>query len=528
MTEKEIRLTAELGRDGGRWPHSASLCVGAGRAAEGLRADWQHQLGQAVTECGFRYLRFHGLLSDDMHLCYLDGSGKIAYSWQYVDSLFDALLAIPVRPFVEFGFCPGVLASGGTTQFWWQGRVDPPADLHAWANLLTALCRHWLERYGAQEVRRWYFEIWNEPDLRAFWNGTRSQYFALYAVSVRAIKAVDAALRVGGPATSNFVPDARFDGETEDRDAQRTVNAADLDAMAWHGVWIREFLAYCAAEKLPVDFVSTHPYPTDFALDGQDNGHWSTRKAESLQEDIAWLKETVALSAYPQAELCLTEWSSSPSSRDFAHDHLPAACYIARAACAAADSVRCLSYWVFTDIFEELGGGHDAFHGGFGLMNFNGIKKPAYHAYRMLNRLGDVLVARTDQGIVTLRNGKLRALFWNYSINCPQTVPMARYPDWQSAWALERQGTHARLTLSLTGLHKNAVLHREMLDTEHGCAAAAWHRMGEPKNLTQRQEQALRDAAEATEKTQLSADANGRLQVQWEMAPWALVLLWED
>ena len=232
MPVKVIAMQGDLGAAGQPFAHHYSVCVGAGRACEGLRADWQAQLCRAHRECGFEYVRFHGLLTDDMHVCYRDESGALRYSWQYVDSLFDALLAMGVRPFVEFGFCPAVLAGGTRTQFWWQGRVDPPADLDAWADLVGADCRHWVARYGAEEVRRWYFEIWNEPDLNAFWNGTRSQYFALYAASARAVKAADPALRVGGPATSNFVPDDRFDGEVEDTSRQLTAFAEDLDALA--------------------------------------------------------------------------------------------------------------------------------------------------------------------------------------------------------------------------------------------------------------------------------------------------------
>ena len=82
------------------------------------------------------------------------------------------------------------------------------------------------------------------------------------------MKAIDAKLRVGGPSTSNFVPDARFDGETEDVSQHKVVlEAAELDTLDWQPVWMRDFLAYCEKEKLPVDFVSCHPYPTDWALD---------------------------------------------------------------------------------------------------------------------------------------------------------------------------------------------------------------------------------------------------------------------
>lgn len=522
---RTISMTADLRAAGQPFAHHFSVCVGAGRACEGLRADWQAQLRRAHEECGFEYVRFHGLLTDDMHVCYRDEEGNIRYSWQYIDSLFDALLDMGVRPFVEFGFCPEVLTSGTQTQFWWQGRVDPPADMNAWADLVGAACRHWLERYGAEEVHRWYFEIWNEPNLNAFWNGTRSQYFTMYEVSARAVKAVDPALRVGGPATSNFVPDGRFAGETEDIQQQKTAFVENLDELEWHGVWIEEFLDFCAEHQLPVDFVSAHPYPTDWALDGHGNTCKRTRKRRSLMEDVAWLRETVARSAYPEAELCLTEWSSSPSSRDCSHDELPAACYVADAALSVSGAVRCLSYWTFTDIFEELGGGHLPFHGGFGLYNFNGIPKPTAHAYRMMHRLGDTLLCRDGECIVTRQGDSLRAMAWNYGESQPKAVPMCAFPDHEAAARVLAEGSPAALKLDLQGLRPGENLLLEWVDETHGDAAALWRGMGAPENLTPAQTRALRGAAEATGRRVLQADGAGCLRAELSMEPWAVVLL---
>ncbi len=374
-------------------------------------------------------------------------------------------------------------------------------------------------------MHRWYFEVWNEPNLNAFWNGTRSRYFAMYAASVKAVKAVDPALRVGGPATSNFVPDDRFEGETEDVSRQKTAFVDDLDELDWHGVWIGGFLTYCAEHQLPVDFVSAHPYPTDWALDGHGNTCKRTRKRRSLDEDVAWLREAVAHSAYPQAELCLTEWSSSPSSRDCSHDELPAACYVADAALSVNGEVRCLSYWTFTDIFEEMGGGHLPFHGGFGLYNFNGIPKPTAHTYRMMHRLGDTLLLQTEDCIVTRCGNSLRAMAWNYSENQPKAVPMCSFPDHRAAARILAEGTPAVLELDLRGLHPGEAVVAEWIDETHGDATALWRQMGAPENLTPAQTGILYKAAESTGHAVLRADENGCLTARLPMEPWTVLLL---
>ncbi len=198
-------------------------CVGAGRAAEGLRADWQRQLTYVHEQCGFTYLRMHGLLGDDMGVYREDKNGRPEYNWQYIDEVYDFLLRIHMKPFVELGFCPGALASGTKTIFWWRGNVTKPKDPRKWEGLIRALVTHWKERYGEAEVRTWYFEVWNEPNLDGFFAGTQQDYFELYATTARAIKSVSAAYRVGGPATAGCA-------------------------------WIPEFIAYCDSQPRPGRF----------------------------------------------------------------------------------------------------------------------------------------------------------------------------------------------------------------------------------------------------------------------------------
>ena len=189
---------------------------------------------------------------------------------QYVDELYDRLLDMDVKPFVEFGFFPKDIAAKDTKkQFWWGGNITPDENSYSkWEQLITAFTNHMVTRYGIQEVRTWYFEVWNEPNLyNVFWGGTKSDYFKLYKISVNAIKKIDNRLRVGGPSTSNFVADNRYEGETEDRKKHVIFSQEDINKAEWRGAWIEDFLKYCGNEKLPLDFISCHPYPTDFALD---------------------------------------------------------------------------------------------------------------------------------------------------------------------------------------------------------------------------------------------------------------------
>ena len=162
-----------------------------------------------------------------MHIYTEDANGNAIYNWQYLDHLYDFLLSIHIKPFVELGFMPPALASGEKTVFWYKGNVTPPKSYEKWAALITAMVEHWRERYGDAEVSSWYFEVWNEPDLDGFFSGMQQEYFKLYQYTVNAIKKVSAAYRVGGPATAGRP-------------------------------WIKPFLNFCYANKLPLDFISTH------------------------------------------------------------------------------------------------------------------------------------------------------------------------------------------------------------------------------------------------------------------------------
>src|SRR5262249_49775575 len=150
-------------------------------------------------------------------------------------------------------------------------------------------------------------------------------------VTALALKEVDPQLRVGGPATSNFVPDARFDGELENpSQAIELKNNVDPDSVPWHPVWVEQFLDYCQRNRLPVDFVSTHPYPTDYALDEKGVGHGIVRSVNSTRDDLRTIRKLIDRSPYPHAEIHLTEWSSSPWLADSSHDSLAAATFIVK------------------------------------------------------------------------------------------------------------------------------------------------------------------------------------------------------
>jgi xylan 1,4-beta-xylosidase len=457
-------------------PHVWEHTVGSCHAPLALRADWQSQLRVSREELGFRHVRFHGLLSDVGAV--VRYGGRLIYSFFNIDQIFDFLLSVGMRPFVELSFMPEALASGTATVFSYRSNVTPPADYSAWAELIQRLACHWTDRYGIEEVRRWYFEVWNEPNLSAFWAGTQEQYFELYRHTARALKAWDSALRVGGPATA--------------------ANA-----------WIPEFLDFCSKEDLPVDFVSTHHYPNDplWTPDQDTESELKMGKRGVLRE---WAEEARRQSR--GRPLLYTEWNASSNPRYVRQDDPYAAAFAAKSALEASEVVDAYAFWTFTDIFEENYFPSEPFHGGFGLLNLSGIPKPTYRAFELLHRLGEErLPVDGGHGTVdawAVRKGdSLSLLLTNHAL--PQQPIQAQ-----------------QILIEVADGRPPAGVRLERIDETHANAKADWRRAGVPTYLNDpalidRMREASRLVPEPTPFTW----EDGRVRVEFELPPHAVAAL---
>ncbi|MFC6859526.1 GH39 family glycosyl hydrolase [Zunongwangia atlantica] len=368
-------------------------CIGAGRANEGLRADWQQQLAEIKKDCDFKYIKMHGLLTDDMGVYKLDDEGNPQYNYQYIDALYDYILEIGMKPFVEISFMPNYLASGDETIFWWKGNITPPNDYDKWKDLVENLLRHWTDRYGEEELKTWYFEVWNEPNLDGFWAGTQEEYFKLYKYTAEAVKNVSKDYRIGGPATAG-------------------------------NAWVDETIEFTDKNEVPIDYISTHSYGVkqgyldEFGTSGTilNEDEWS------VSRDVIAVRKKMDSLSKENLELHYTEWSSSYTPADPIHDSYHQAAYILQKLKQIGDAANSMSYWVFTDIFEEAGPRFEPFHGGFGLMNTQGIKKSAYYAYEFLNKLGETELVNNDQQSYVAKdeNGDFQVLFWDFTYTLPK------------------------------------------------------------------------------------------------------------
>jgi xylan 1,4-beta-xylosidase len=459
-------------------------CVGAGRLAEGLRADWQQQLLECRQAIGFEYLRCHGLLQDELGVYSEDYKGNPVYNWQYIDMVYDYLLSIGVRPFVEIGFMPQALASvksdpsavpPGTklsqSQFWWKANVTAPKSWDRWDNLITALVQHWTQRYGADEVRQWYFEVWNEPDYPAFFHPVteptrQAEYFTMYQHTARAVKSVDPTYRVGGPASAG-------------------------------SSWIPAFINYSATNKIPLDFISFHSYGMGGGPPGRDtNGQgklYFNRDLDVAAEQAHSQDAAIRSSAMPNLPVEITEWSASYSNFDPIHDSYFEAPFILEQL-KKTETLASMSYWTFTDIFEEGGPPRTPFEGGFGLINLQGIKKSAFFAFQFLNQLGDTELkdADTQSWVCRDKSGGLQVLLYN--LTDPRGKSMT--PD----WSLFRHPIEPKqlppATIHITSVPTgNYHLTIYRIGYQENDAYSEYLKMGSPRQLTPAQVKQLKALA---------------------------------
>jgi xylan 1,4-beta-xylosidase len=439
------------------FPHFWENMFGSGRAILSLRDSYRIDLRAVKQITDFNYIRFHGIFNDDVGIYSEDAQGQAVYNFSYVDQIYDGLLANGVRPFVEISFMPKQLASREALQaFWYHPNVAPPKDWGKWDALVTAFAQHLVDRYGIDEVAQWYFEVWNEPNLD-FWAGEPRQesYWELYDHTANAVKAVNPKLRIGGPATAQ-------------------------------AGWVDAFLRHCAEKHIPVDFASTHVYGNDPPQDvfGTDE---TIPRNRFVCRAVNKVHNQIKTSSMPNLPLIWSEFNASYKNEPEVTDTIYMGPWMADTIRQCDGLVDQMSYWDFSDVFEEQGVVKTPFYGGFGLMAEDDIPKPAFNVFKVLHKLGDERIQLdSDSALLTRRkDGSLVLAVWNYS-------------------APEQAGPSETLTLQFKGANPHHV-QISRVDADHGDIHRAYAQMNSPTYPTQKQIQELQHAAE------LPAPENGHL-----------------
>lgn len=448
VADPVVQMTADAAAPSHAFPHFWEQMFGSGRAALSLRDSYRQDLKRVKGVTEFHYVRFHAIFHDELGVYEEDGAGQPRYNFSYIDQIYDGLLAQGVRPFVELSFMPSKLAVRPQLHpFWYHPTIAPPKSYARWDALITAFAQHLVNRYGADEVRQWYFEVWNEPNLD-FWGGKprQSSYWQLYDHTARALKAVDPQLRVGGPATAQ-------------------------------AAWISEFIAHTVQAGVPVDFVSSHVYGND---DGRAvlGAREPVARNEMVCRAIAKVHDEIKRSSLPGLPLIWSEFNASYKNEPEVTDSVYMGPWLADTIRQCDGMVDLMSYWTFSDVFEEQGVVRKPFYGGYGLIAEDGIPKPAFNAFALLHRLGPQRFdIDSDSALLTRRaDGTWVLALWNYA------PPAASGPS-------------RTVTVKLRGIEaRSAQVYR--LDSQHGDVGGTYASMHSPTYPTAAQIQTLQTAAE--------------------------------
>ena len=416
-----------------------------------VRADMQDQLALARRELGTRHVRAVGMLDDEMRVMTPDptrwrDTNKFSPepNWQMVTHVVERLLGIGINPMITTCFMPTALAAGAKTVFETKSNISLPTDWAEWRKLVRSLAAHLVRHFGAEVVRDFYFEVWNEPNLQdGFFAGTRNDFFRLYRETVSEIKSVDAALRVGGPSTAR-------------------------------AEWIPEFLEFCRAENIGPDYLVGHVYNNDSdskplsPFDGpqEDLVSKSPNFAAGVIRGTRRLLDTAGF----RGEVHWNEWGRSWFPCEPARESANEAAFIVKTMAEVSQCADRFAYWCLSDIYNQAGYGNSAFHGNYGLLSLHGLRKPGYLAHQLLGRLGGARIPVECEGadalnnaVATLGENGGSVLVYRYSAEDSPSVERGRVVvEMPAGW---RPAALFRVTSA-----ENNILH-------------AWREAGAPKYL---------------------------------------------
>jgi xylan 1,4-beta-xylosidase len=467
-------VTVDMDAPSRPFAHFWERMFGSGHAILSLREAYRDDLRAVKHVTDFEYVRFHGILDDEVGVYNEDSCSRPVFNFSYVDQIYDGLLKSGVRPVVELSFMPRKLAFNPDAlhPFWYKPNVSPPKTWDKWDDLITHLAQHLVGRYGLREVSQWYFEVWNEPNID-FWNGIprESSYFELYDHTARDLKKVSLRLRVGGPATA-------------------------------HASWVPDFLQHAAANKVPMDFISTHAYADD-TVENLFGTHRNIPRDYRVCRAVAMVQSQIDSSPLPKLPLLWTEWNVE--GMDNARDTIFVGPALASTIRDCDGHVDMMSFWTFDDVFEEDGVVKEPFHGGFGLIAAGGIKKPSYYAFTVLHRLGRQRLANPAANVLVTRrkDGTLVLAAWNLVD-----------PD--------QRGTPQSVHFEFRHVAPNERVWISRADSTHGNSLAAYAAMGRPQYPTLTQASEINQAS-ALPPPRATALKQGSLDL--EIPPDGLVLL---
>ncbi len=439
------------------------------------------------------YIRAHHLLTSgngvpelkwsSTNVFTLDAQGKPVYDFTIIDQIFDTYKQAGVRPMVELGFMPKALTSGPDPYqvHYPQNTISgssnaPPKNYAVWGELVRRLTEHLVQRYGKEETLKWYWEVWNEPDI-AYWHGTPEEYFKLYDYSVAAVRTALPGAKVGGPATT---------GANSPRASK----------------FLDDFLKHCAEARsaanggpIPLDFISYHPKGKPTLIGDHVRMGLGTELINASEgfRIIAKYPQFIHLPiilSEADPEGCAACSAKVNPANAYRNGPLYPT-YTAAAIKGLFDlqdqyKVNLISMLSWSFEFEDR-----EYFEGFRTLSTNGIDKPVLNVFRMAALMSGDRVATSSTSSITvddiIRNGVTQS---------PDIDALATKGDRQAAvmlWNYHDDDVPAAASdviVKISGLPTGTtrvLLNHYRIDDHHSNAHTVWKEMGSPQSPTSEQ-----------------------------------------
>lgn len=382
----EIVIVPEWGESAGELKHTWEGLGNIDQMRWMTRKDCLEHLEMAYKELNMRHVRAVGIHHDDLFPIGIDpkdcmniaeADRKPRNNWQVIDYIFDSLADIGINPMYTTAFTPTVMATGTQSVFRTKCNVTPPKSYIEWQEYIVATLKHFKYRYGKQRMDQWYYEVWNEPNLDAFYGGDQSEFFKLWKYTYDAIKSVDSDWQIGGPSTAR-------------------------------AEWIDDFLKFSKKNDCKPDYIIAHCYNNDseWAALSPFDGLQEDRinKSPNFMPGVANGVKKLLGEYNFSGEIHWNEWGRSWFPFDEMRETANEAAFLVKSMAEVHDQATYYAYWCLNDIYNQAGYGAETFHGNYGLLNLQGLKKPSYFAFELLGKMGDKVVPHTGSNINRVNN----------------------------------------------------------------------------------------------------------------------------
>ena len=412
-----------------------------------------------------------------------DAAGQPVYDFRILDGIFDSYKQAGVKPLVELGFMPQDLASeSGEYHLPWpsdrqqSGAVfSPPSDYRKWESLVRTVVNHFVERYGREAVLQWYFEVWNEPDLR-YWHGTAEEYLRLYDHAAAGVKAALPGARIGGPGTTRASEKGPMLLEAFLRHATNGKSAA-------------------TDGPVPLDFITFHAKGIPEA-NGGDVRMGIQHEVQDFDRGLAILHKFPKLRQLP---VILTEADPDPCAACTPKTN-PATAYRNGPQFPAYTAAAYKSLLELTDRYRQRVDGmvtwsfmYDGkpYFEGYRTLATNGVDKPILNFFRMTGMMRGMRVAVRSTGAVIIDQMMSGGVRGSPDVDAMATIDgreaavmIWNYSDDVSATASAPIKLHVK---GLSPQGRRVLLSNYRIDDTHSNALTVWKAMGSPQDPTAEQ-----------------------------------------